>query len=89
MKDGDMKAFWCDCHDYDHISIISYWYNSDPQFNDHEKQVFLSMKLNKPTLWQRIKYLFGWSEWSGYFEFMITKDSGLKELKEVVEFLEE
>lgn len=70
-------AIFCSCHDPEHTMLV---YPDD-------NEVILTVSLNKPTLWRRIKYLLGLSPWACYFESCLTVED-VDGLKKIISYLE-
>lgn len=80
MSNKDYKPFavFCSCR-YPEHTLQAY---------PDDGEVVLTLSLNKPTLWTRLKYLFGLWPWSGYAETVLDKDN-IEDLEKIINYLKE
>jgi hypothetical protein len=72
-------ALFCSCSSPEHTVLV--------YPDSEEREVYLSLQMNRPSLLTRVKYLLGLSPWSGYVEVVLGKDS-VEDLKKILKCIE-
>lgn len=85
----ERKIFICVCSKAEHQLQMTGW--PDEELNIPFNQVFVETLLSKQCFWKRlvygIKYIFGYQSKTGAFNEIILTKSHVKDLQEVVDFL--